>query len=110
MRETRTYGSARGAAGNSRSYRKPGPEPVVGGAAVSQRTQSVGPKRSIDGPGVPAPSKVTLKSLCAWISEFAVTPKSRSEKTMNRCAITFMESPFSRRRLQAEAPIRIDTS
>ena len=37
MRETRTYGSARGAAGNSRPYRKPGPEPEATLAAGGVR-------------------------------------------------------------------------
>jgi hypothetical protein len=41
MRETRTYGSARGAAGNSRPYRKPGSRaasPTKAGAAGSPQT------------------------------------------------------------------------
>jgi hypothetical protein len=45
MRETRTYGSVRGARGNSRPYRKPGPVADILGNAVQGAAIGTGPYR-----------------------------------------------------------------
>jgi hypothetical protein len=58
MRETRTYGSARGAAGNSRSYRKP---ESVGDATACPRWRQLSPKAAWRLAGPP----ITLGDMCA---------------------------------------------
>jgi hypothetical protein len=47
MRETRTYGSARGAAGNSRPYRKPGPNSDMRPERMMQRNNLPFAKREV---------------------------------------------------------------
>ena len=59
----------------------------------------LGSRRSIDSPTAPVPRRVTLKSLCARASAFAVRPRSRHDRAVNRSAITFTEAPFFPRRL-----------